>query len=191
MRCCSSTHDCFSYVLSELSNAIKNGKLHQDFHIVLDEAYPCTNQELSPYRGRNLPPYEDSFNFHLSQHRQVIERAFGLLTQRFGIFWRPLRVQFSLIPSVIRVCVKLHNICVERFGLSRPEVNIERDALIDDEIFAVHYTDLTGNYQGRRADLLDDTRRRKEKTEQLRTLNRLRPPIVLIPNRIRRIRNLN
>jgi hypothetical protein len=177
--------------LSDLSDAIKNGRLHQHFHIVLDEAYPCKNQELSPYRGRNLSPYEDSFNFHLSQHRQVIERAFGILTQRFGIFWRPLRVQFKKIPLIIRVCAKLHNICVDRFGLVRPDINLERDARVGDDIFAVHYVDQTGNYQGRRADLLDDGSRRIRKTQHLRNLQRLRPATVLIPNRIRRIRDNN
>ena len=60
--------------------------------MVLDEAYPCTEQEMSPWKGRNLPPEKDAFNYYSSLNRQVIERAFGILVQRWGIFWRPLRV---------------------------------------------------------------------------------------------------
>ena len=52
----------------------------------------------------------------MSLHRQVVERAFGLLIQRWGIFWRPLRVEMEFIPLLIRVACKLHNVCIDRFG---------------------------------------------------------------------------
>ena len=81
--------------MTQLSHAIKNGKLASDYHIVLDDAYSCTDQELTPWKGRALPPDKDAFNYYLSLHRQVVERAFGLLIQRWGIFWRPLRVEME------------------------------------------------------------------------------------------------
>jgi hypothetical protein len=45
--------------------------------------------------------------------RQCIERAFGLLTRRFGIFWRPLNCDYARWHVIIRVCAKLHNLCVD------------------------------------------------------------------------------
>ena len=88
MKMCSSTHDSTAYMASDLSEAIRSGKLASWAHIVLDEAYPNRSQELSPYRGRNLDIWQDSFNYHLSLHRQCVERAFGILIQRWGVFWR-------------------------------------------------------------------------------------------------------
>ena len=86
MKCCSSTHDSTAYIVSDMANAIRQKMLPSWAYIVLDEAYVNTPQELSPYRGRNLSTYQDSFNYHLSLHRQCIERAFGLLVGRWGIF---------------------------------------------------------------------------------------------------------
>ena len=106
-KLCSSVHDSTAYIVSAMSEAIKAGRLPSWAHIVLDEAYTCTNQELSPFKGRDLDQWNDSFNYHLSLHRQVVERAFGMLTQKFGIFWRPLRIAFKRIPLAIRVCCKL------------------------------------------------------------------------------------
>lgn len=63
--------------------------------------------------GRCLGLWKDSFNYHLSAMRQVIERAFGLLTQRWGIFWRPLRVSMSKWGLVCTVAAKLHNFCID------------------------------------------------------------------------------
>jgi len=85
-----STNDNTTYIVTQLSKDIKGGKLPRPYHVVLDEAYPCTEQETSPWKGWNLPVERDAFNYYLSLHRQVIERAFGLLVQRWGIFWHPL-----------------------------------------------------------------------------------------------------
>ena len=45
--------------------------------------------------------------------RQYIERAFGLLTQRWGVFWRPLRIQFKYWSLVCTIAAKLHNFCID------------------------------------------------------------------------------
>lgn len=103
-------------MLSALSKAINDGKLNAKYHVVLDEAYKCTNQELCPWKGSNLDADKDVFNYYLSLHRQVIERAFGLLVARFGIFWRVLRVKTSMVPIFIKVCCKLHNLCIDKMG---------------------------------------------------------------------------
>lgn len=81
-KLCSSCHDSAMYGVSALSIFIKSGFLLPGFHVVLDDAYPCLNQELSPWKGKGLTVEKDAFNYYLSLHRQCIERAFGLLVQR-------------------------------------------------------------------------------------------------------------
>ena len=74
---CASTHDSTAYVLTGIEESISKGELPVWADIVLDEAHKCTEQELSPWKGKNLPEEKDTFNYYLSLHRKVIEWAFG------------------------------------------------------------------------------------------------------------------
>jgi hypothetical protein len=173
MKMCASTHDSTAYIVSDLGQAIKGRKLAAWAHIVLDEAYPNRTQELSPFRGRLLDQWQDSFNYHLSLHRQVVERAFGLLVQRWGVFWRPLRVAFHRIPLVIRVACKLHNLCIERFGVGS-QISIARGDIRPGDLGSALFTDGTGMYRGRRSDL-ENTETRNLLVNRLRRLGITRP----------------
>ena len=133
-KLCSSAHDSAQYAVSALSKFIKDKKLLPGFHVVLDDAYICCDQELSPWKGRSLSVEKDAFNYYLSLHRQCIERAFGILVSRWGIFWRPLKVSMEHRAMVIRVCCKLHNICVDRFGVENPPVMTRRNASRDIDV---------------------------------------------------------
>ena len=62
--------------------------------------------------GRGLGVDCDAFNWCLSKMRQCIERAFGLMVQRWGILWRSLRVTFSSMPKVLLAVARLHNFCI-------------------------------------------------------------------------------
>ena len=46
--------------------------------------------------------------------RQVIERAFGILTKRWGIFNRPLNCRLSRWTLVATVAAKMHNLCIDK-----------------------------------------------------------------------------
>ncbi len=127
MKTCASTDDGTSYLLSKLSQLIRDGMLPKRFHVVLDAAYTCTNQELCPWpqpRKGELSAEKDTFNYYLSLHRQCVERAFGQLLGRWGIFWRPLRFDLTYISTVIAVCCKLHNICIDAFGSGNGAVEV-------------------------------------------------------------------
>jgi hypothetical protein len=105
-----STNDNTAHIVTELLNDIKAGLLPSKYHVVMDEAYPCTEQEMSPWKGRNLPVHKDAFNYYLSLNRQVKEQAFGLLVQRWGRFWRPLKLSMEHCGVAVRVACRLHNI---------------------------------------------------------------------------------
>jgi hypothetical protein len=49
-------------------------------------------QEISLWKGRNLSVEKKDFNYYLSLNCQVIEQAFVLLAQRWGIFWHPVKL---------------------------------------------------------------------------------------------------
>ena len=62
--------------------------------------------------GNRIGTYPDAFNWLLSKIRQSIERAFGLLFQRWGIFWRPLRIKLKLWSKLIMSVARLQNFCI-------------------------------------------------------------------------------
>jgi hypothetical protein len=144
-----------------------------------------TRQELSPYRGRNLDTWKDSFNYHLSLHRQCVERAFGILVQRWGVFWRPLRVAYRRIPLLKRVGCKLHNYCIDRMGVPN-NIQIARGDVQSGDIASPLFTDGTGgNFRGRKSDL-EDTDTRTSLVNRLQLLGIIRPSHSQI-SRVRRI----
>jgi hypothetical protein len=42
---CSSSNDNISYIVTQFLKDIKAGLLLQRYHVMLDEAYPCTSQK--------------------------------------------------------------------------------------------------------------------------------------------------
>eukprot|EP01034_Spumella_vulgaris_P025304 gene25304-31745_t len=48
-----------------MGKLISEGKLPEWAHIVLDEAYTCSDNTLSPWRGRDLSTAQDAFNYYL------------------------------------------------------------------------------------------------------------------------------
>lgn len=108
-----STHDSLAWEMSTMKLLLETGRLPRQYFFVADEAFTNTNQLLVPYSGHGLGPWKDSFNYHLSVMRQCIERAFALLTQRWGILWRPIRCDFARWPTLLTVLAKLHNYCID------------------------------------------------------------------------------
>ena len=116
-----STHDNTAYLASGDSSLWENDttvdRLGRPFWRSGDNAYSCTKNFINPWPGVNLInrfPFRDSFNYRLSGgYRNSIERAFGVLYARWGIFWRPLCFRLSKLPVIIFVICKLHNFCLD------------------------------------------------------------------------------
>lgn len=166
-----STNDSLAFDSTALKDAIDSGRLPPEFFIIGDEAYSCTDQVLSPYPGRGLGRWKDSFNFWLSHSRQCIERAFGMLTQRFGIFWRKFQFSFDRWSLVIVVTAKLHNFCLYR-KCKVPLRRYEPDVMPGDSFAVVDNSDnATDNDMRSRA----RGNRRQNITEDLQREGRGRP----------------
>ena len=127
------THDSTAWERSELHHAVDEGRLPEKYFIIGDEAYACKEQVLCPYSGRGLGVAKDAFNYYLSHSRQCIERAFGMLIQRWGIFWRKFRFAYERWSQVIILCMKLHNFCQER-SLAIPSRRFNEDCVPGDDI---------------------------------------------------------
>jgi hypothetical protein len=119
-------------------------------------------QEMSLWKGRNLSVEKDAFNYYLSLNRQVIQRAFGILVQRWGIFWWPLRLSMHNRGVAVHVVCRLHNICIDEQNCSKvqpvchgtvPGFEGETDFQYGDTSLALQFRDGTSIRSGYWSDL--------------------------------------
>jgi len=112
-RCVGSTHDSLAHSVSSLGRYLAEGLLQEEFFIIGDEAYVCTESLIKPVPSSQADEVDDAFNFYLSSLRIHVERAFGMLVAH----WRILKVglEFSVERDTRIICLamKIHNFCVE------------------------------------------------------------------------------
>jgi hypothetical protein len=101
----------------------------EEFYLALDEAYKAIHdgQHLTPFSGADMTLARNSGNEEAARmmrtpnklfcsDRITIERALGQLVRRWAILWGAIpRTKFTEIQLVLRVAVKLHNLCVDEF----------------------------------------------------------------------------
>lgn len=83
---------------------------------VADEAFGLSSYIMRPYSGKNLPTAKRVFNYRLSRARRYVECAFGLLSNKWRIFHRPLNVKTDLSIDIVKCCCVLHNFVRSRDG---------------------------------------------------------------------------
>lgn len=86
------------------------------FVIVGDEAFGLSQNVMRPYGGRHLSTKKKVFNYRLSRARRFIECTFGILSNKWRIFHRPLNVSEEFAYDIIKACVILHNFVRIRDG---------------------------------------------------------------------------
>lgn len=86
------------------------------FVIVGDEAFGLSTVVMRPYGGTYLSVKKKIFNYRLSRARRYIECTFGILSNKWRIFHRPLNVDIDLAEMIIKVCCLLHNFVRDRDG---------------------------------------------------------------------------
>ncbi|KAL4090147.1 hypothetical protein QTP88_025046 [Uroleucon formosanum] len=84
--------------------------------IVGDEAFGLSENIMRPYGGKNLTVTKKIFNYRLSRARRYIECTFGILSNKWRIFHRPLNVKLDLAQNIIKSCCILHNFVRARDG---------------------------------------------------------------------------
>lgn len=79
------------------------------YFIIADAAFPLEKNILKPYGGFNLSAMEAYYNNRLNSVRKVIENTFGILAQRWRIFFGPIQASPVNVDKYIKAAVVLHN----------------------------------------------------------------------------------
>ena len=108
-----STHDSTAFQASGLFKLLSSERLPSWAYIVGDDAYVQRRDLITPFSGRGLSLEQDSFNVYQSSCRMVVEQAFGMLVNRFGILWSPMRFSLGTCTRIIGVVCKLHNFIID------------------------------------------------------------------------------
>ena len=88
-------------------------KLPLGYFIIEDNVY-APSEHLVPVFGRTyrLNVDNDNANFYFSQCRIRSEMVFGMMTNRFGVLQRPLRISPLNIGKLMQTIARLHNFCL-------------------------------------------------------------------------------
>lgn len=74
-----------------------------------DEAFALSQNLMRPYSGRNIEQKKRIFNYRLSRARRYIECTFGIMTNKWRIFHRPIDVSVDYAKDIVKACCILHN----------------------------------------------------------------------------------
>lgn len=96
--------------LSVPSDAPLPGTCTPSHYVILgDEAFPLKPYLMRPYPGQNLDVTKKIFNYRLSRGRRVVENAFGLLAQKFRMYFRTIQAKPENVDNMILSTIILHN----------------------------------------------------------------------------------
>ncbi|XP_035544597.1 uncharacterized protein LOC118347990 [Juglans regia] len=93
----------------------------EGYYYLVDSAFPCIEKFMPPYpreryhrsdrySGRQFRGYKDYFNFRHSSLRNIIERTFALLKNRFQILSAMPRYRPTRQGMLVTACCTLHNL---------------------------------------------------------------------------------
>ncbi|XP_022181966.1 protein ALP1-like [Myzus persicae] len=97
-------------------NLIHGIQIPMLYAFVGDEAFGLSTNMLRPYAGKCLPVNKRIFNYRLSRARRHVECAFGILSNKWRIFHRPIDVDVELVIDIVKCCCVLHNFVRARDG---------------------------------------------------------------------------
>ena len=81
-----------------------------------DEGFGIHMNLMRPYSGKIMDQQKRVFNYRLSRARRYVECSFGILSNKWRVFHRPLNVSVELSLKIAQACCVLHNFVRERDG---------------------------------------------------------------------------
>jgi len=122
-------HDSRVFRNSPLFNAMRNGLIPHNMHIIGDSAYPLLQNLMTPFKDNgHLIRSQLEYNTKLSSIRSIIERAFGILKSKFRRLKYLDISNFDLGNNMIAAACVLHNFILKRDGF-----RLEDEDFIEDE----------------------------------------------------------
>lgn len=86
------------------------GGVNMPYVIVGDEGFPLKRFLLRPFpRDKRLTTEKQLYNYRICRCRRVIENAFGILAQRWRVYFRPLACNIETVKKIIKATTVLHN----------------------------------------------------------------------------------
>lgn len=86
------------------------------YTFVGDEAFSLSEAVMRPFTGTFLSHKKRIFNYGLCRCRRYVECSFGILTNKWRIFQRPINLNLEFTKSVVECCCILHNFVRARDG---------------------------------------------------------------------------
>ena len=83
---------------------------------VADDAFPIHEHIMKCYGGHKLTTKQRIFNYRLCKARKYVECAFGILTNKWRIYYTPLNLSKETAVKVVKGSVVLHNIVRDMDG---------------------------------------------------------------------------
>ncbi|KAJ8893047.1 hypothetical protein PR048_005628 [Dryococelus australis] len=93
-----------------------------------DEAFALNSNFLCPYGGRELDHVNQVFNYRLTRARRFVECVFGIMSNKWRIFQRPLNISTDFAVDILKACCILQNFIHKEEGLSTTFI----DTIIDE-----------------------------------------------------------
>ena len=112
LQCSGGIHDSLAWQATSLYEQLDNMELPEGYWLVGDGAYDCRPWMIVLFPGRTLTKTRSDFNFYQSRTMITIERAFGVLTARWGILRRQMTCSLQHARATVQCCMRLHNICI-------------------------------------------------------------------------------
>ena len=83
-------------------------------YIVGDNANVCSENLITLFSGKEKKDKpKDTFNFYLSQLQIRVEITFGIFTNKWRLFKRPLQVKLKNAGCVFLYATQLNNFCID------------------------------------------------------------------------------
>lgn len=79
------------------------------FVFVADDAFPLKENIMKPFPRGNPTAAHRVFNYRLSRARRIVENSFGIMSQVFQIFRRPILLQPDKAELIVLASCVLHN----------------------------------------------------------------------------------
>lgn len=86
------------------------------YFFIGDEGFGLHKHLLRPFGGKHLTIEKRVFNYRLCRARRYVECTFGILSNKWRIFHRPLNVQPPFAMLIVNACIVLHNYVRDRDG---------------------------------------------------------------------------
>lgn len=86
------------------------------YAFVGDEVFGLSTNVLRPYAEKYLQDFKRTFNYRLSRARRYVECSFGILSNKWRIFHRPIDVNVEFAIDIVKCCCVLNNFVHDRDG---------------------------------------------------------------------------